>query len=109
MTKSEITSAALMNAVRQTSAANYEAIFEGFAEKGIDQSDIEPRVNVFTFNAWLALGRQVKKGEKGVKIFTMVEKKTTDKNGDESTMRKARTTTVFHVTQTEEVAQKLQA
>ena len=45
------------------SLANYQAIMQGFADKGIAANDIIPRENVFTYNAWLALNRQVRKGE----------------------------------------------
>lgn len=102
MTKQELATNALMNAVKNNSEANYQAIFEGFEEKGIDPEAIEPRVNVFTFNAWLALGRAVKKGEKGVKILTVVEGATIDKKtGEAKKVKKAKTTTVFHISQTQ--------
>jgi N-terminal domain of anti-restriction factor ArdC len=52
---------------------NYPAIFEGFMAKGIAEGDIKPRENVFTFQAWKALGRSVKKGEHGVKVVTFIE------------------------------------
>jgi antirestriction protein ArdC len=76
------------------SLANYPAIIAGFSERGI--SDIRPRENVFTFAAWQALGRYVRKGEKGVKIQTWI---TVEKNGERVTVPK--TTTVFHISQTE--------
>lgn len=62
---------ALQNALSDRSAANYETIFEEFAQRGIPVEEISPRENVFTYHAWLALGRQVRGGEKGVKIFSM--------------------------------------
>lgn len=70
--KAELQQKALENAVSGESLANYQAIFDGFAAMGIDMADVEPRVNVFTFNAWKALGRVVKKGQHGVKIVTVV-------------------------------------
>lgn len=97
----------LTKAATGTSTMNYQAIFEGFIAKGIEAQDIHPRENVFTFNAWKALGRSVKRGEHGVKVCTYV---TTKPNQPESlgefVERKAahkfpRTTTVFHITQTE--------
>ena len=53
----------LSNAVNNLSLSNYPAIFEGFEALGINPDDIKPRINVFTFNAWIALGRSVEKGE----------------------------------------------
>jgi hypothetical protein len=51
---------------------NYSAIFQGFMAKGIAETDIKPRENVFTFHAWKALGRSVKRGEHGVKVVTFI-------------------------------------
>jgi len=98
---------ALDRARSNSSIANYAAIFSGFAEKGIPDQEIEPRVNVFTFNAWKALGRQVRKGEHGVKVCTYVPMDKTVRGADGSekveSFRRPRMTTVFHVTQTDEV------
>ena len=63
---------ALQRAATGPSLANYPAIYAGFMAKGIAEDDIKPRENVFTFNAWRALGRTVKKGEHGVKIATCI-------------------------------------
>ena len=52
------------------SFANYATILNGFMDRGIDQADIIPRKNIFTFDAWKAIGRFVRKGEKGLKIRT---------------------------------------
>ena len=82
------------------STANYAAILDGFAERGI--SDAEPRVNVFTYNAWQELGRQVSKGEKGVKIHTWIVCKSKPNKGREpEKYKRRRTVAVFHVSQTE--------
>jgi hypothetical protein len=110
----EMRKESLGRALENRSEANYETIFEGFAELGIEEEDIEPRVNVFTFNAWRALGRHVKKGQHGVKITTWipVRGKEGEKEaaggappapGDKSKGGKLRpkTCTVFHVSQTE--------
>ena len=75
---------------------NYPAIFDGFLAKGLRIDDIRPRENIFTFNAWRALGRTVRRGETGVKILTWIE---TEKDGH--TTRRPKSTTVFHVSQTE--------
>ncbi|MEJ7139487.1 DUF3560 domain-containing protein [Amphibiibacter pelophylacis] len=102
--KAEMQQKALKNAVSGESLANYQAIFDGFAAMGIDMADVEPRVNVFTFNAWKALGRVVKKGQHGVKIVTVIPCTKKDREtGDEVPVKKVKTTTVFHVSQTEEI------
>ena len=94
----------LNRAVGGQSFANYESIFEGFLEKGIPEEQIKPRENVFTFNAWKALGRVVKKGETGVKVFTVIECVKKDKEtGEEIPVKRGRTTTVFHITQTKKL------
>ena len=70
--------------------ANDALVIYAFEERGINAT---PRVDVFTYNAWLAKGRQVKKGEKGVKVVTFVEK------ADGSKL--PRSVTVFHISQTD--------
>lgn len=109
MDKQAIQQQALNNAVNGQSLMNYAAIISGFAEKGIPQADIQSRVNVFTYNAWRALGRQVRKGEHGVKVCTYVkmEKKDDGSNDDDRaegrSFRAPRMTTVFHITQTDPI------
>src|SRR5260370_12871630 len=96
---------ALKRAVSGQTMSNYPAIFQGFAAKGIPESEIRPRENVFTFDAWRALGRTVRRGEHGVKVVTFIEcskKDETDAETDEKkSFRRPCTTTVFHVSQTE--------
>jgi hypothetical protein len=100
-------SQALHNAVTGQSFMNYEDIFKGFEAMGIASEQIKPRENVFTFNAWLALGRVVTKGQHGVKVCTFVQAQSADREtGDKKAFRLPRQTTVFHVSQTEEVAPK---
>jgi hypothetical protein len=104
MLKAEQQQKALENAVSGESFANYEAIFNGFAAMGIDIADVEPRVNVFTFNAWKALGRVVKKGQHGVKIVTVIPCTKKDREtGEEVAVKKVKNTTVFHISQTEAI------
>ena len=93
-----IQSEALFRAENSNSVSNYPAIYSGFEEKGI--SDIQPRVNVFTYHAWKAKGRQVRKGEHGVKVVTWI-KGTDKKTGKEKTYPKR--TTVFHISQTDPI------
>ena len=94
---------ALSRATGNQSFANYPAIIRGFIAKGIAESEIEPRVNVFTFQAWKALGRTVCKGEHGVKIHTFVpiaDRKADDDDSEPVIHTRPRITTVFHLSQT---------
>jgi len=96
---------ALERARSGQTASNYVAIISGFMERGISENQIIPRVNVFTYHAWLALNRPVRKGERGVAIVTWVhtddKKDTTGKvtHKGRSYPRKAY---VFHVSQTDQ-------
>ena len=72
---------ALSRARGNTSGLNYQTIFAGFMARGIPSSEIIPRENVLTYKAWQAIGRQVKKGEKGVRVTTWI--RYTDKTGQE--------------------------
>lgn len=91
---------ALSRAVNGISMGNYPLIIGGFLQKGIPEAEIKPRENVFTFNAWLALGRVVKKGEHGVKVPTFVPIDEEDDEGKIRTVTVPRITTVFHISQT---------
>lgn len=84
------------------SMANFAQVIQEFCTRGIPASEIRPKENVFTFNAWKALGRVVKKGEKGVKILTWIPMETKD---GKSKVRPW-TSHVFHVSQTEELQAK---
>jgi hypothetical protein len=104
MDKQAVQQQALANATQSASLTNYPAIIQGFMAKGIAVADIEPRVNVFTFHAWKALGRQVRKGEHGVRVTTWVPMTKKDADGVAQPIgRKPRGTTVFHVSQTEPI------
>jgi hypothetical protein len=95
--------AAMRRTLSGGSLANLEAIYTGFIEKGIDEDDIEPRVNVLTFAAWQALGRVVKKGEHGVKVTTWINAKGKEADEESESFRFPRKTTVFHISQTKEL------
>ena len=102
--KIDVRREALMRAVSGQTMSNYLAIFQGFMARGIPESEIRPRENVFTFEAWKALGRYVRKGEHGVKVVTFIEMKSkgTDQDmGESKIIRRPWTTTVFHISQTE--------
>jgi hypothetical protein len=95
---------ALTRAISGQSVSNFPAIFQGFVAKGIPESEIKPRENVFTFDAWKALGRVVRRGEHGVKVVTFIHcksKETDQDTGERKLIRRPWTTTVFHVSQTD--------
>jgi hypothetical protein len=111
-TREQIQQEALSRAVSGQTLSNWPAIIEGFTAKGIPESDIRPRENVFTYHAWRALGRQVRRGEHGVKVCTFVavkdSKEDVDGTNDGTNQRKSDyrrpwTATVFHVSQTDPV------
>lgn len=80
---------------------NYPAIISGFMAKGIPAEEILPRENVFTFHAWKALGRSVKKGEHGVWVVTFIPcTRENRETGEKETYKRPWTSTVFHVSQT---------
>src|SRR5437899_3506340 len=100
---------ALSRAANGQSFANWPVIIAGFVAKGIPESDILPRENVFTYHAWRALGRQVRRGEHGVKVTTWIptERKERDETTGEEKVRTGRichTAVVFHVSQTDPIA-----
>ena len=101
-TANEQRAEALGRAQAGLSTANYAAILDCFADRGI--YDAEPRVNVFTYGAWQALGRQVQKGQRGVKIHTWIVCKAKDTDpgtGELATYKRRKTVAVFHISQTE--------
>ena len=112
ISKEEMQAEALSRAAGGQSLANWPAIFEGFMAKGIPESDIKPRENVFTYHAWRALGRQVRRGEHGVKVCTWVTPKDKADSPDatDEDRKKARRgkiawrATVFHVSQTDPIS-----
>ncbi|QEG43452.1 methyltransferase [Roseimaritima ulvae] len=102
---------ALARAVENDSQANYQPIIDGFLARGLKAEDIKPRENVFTYPAWQAKGRQVRRGERGVKIFVRVpidESKPADNKPATPDAKKAKQTVgrravVFHISQTFEI------
>ena len=97
---------ALARARTGQSLSNYPAIYLGFMEKGIPESEIKPRENVFTYNAWRELGRQVRRGEHGVKVLTFIdcEKKDRETGQVKESYRRPWFTTVFHISQTDVIS-----
>lgn len=102
MTQQQIQAEALSKAINGRSLANYPDIFTGFLAMGIPESDIRPRENVFSFHAWKALGRHVRKGQHGVKIATVRQVTKKDRaTGEETSYSMPWSVYVFHVSQTE--------
>src|SRR5947199_1797314 len=109
--REQLQAEALSRAVGGQSFTNWPAIIAGFVAKGVPADEIRPRENVFTFHAWRALGRQVRRGEHGVKVITFVPmtKKTgqvdPDSGEEQKTQlgKRAWSATVFHVSQTDPV------
>jgi len=93
---------ALNRAANGQPCQNDLIVIAHYAEQGIEAT---PRVDVFTYNAWKALGRQVRKGEHGCRLVTWIPCKAKNKEGEaegKPYMRK-KATTVFHVSQTEAI------
>ena len=109
MTTAQIQYEALQRAEQGQSTANYVPIFEGFAAKGIPMEDVQPRENVFTFWAWKAKGRSVRKGEHGVKVTTWIPLPDKRDKATGEVVRKGgkrcKTTTVFHISQTDPIGE----
>ncbi len=108
MTAQEIRQEALSRAVQGQALTNYPAIIQGFIDKGLAPEEIRPRENVFTFNAWKALGRSVRKGEHGVHVLTFIEtlhEEKDSKTGEQvkKASRRPWGTTVFHISQTDPI------
>ena len=103
MKTTEYQERALGRATGSLSALNYPAILQGFLDKGIPEEEIRPRENVFTFDAWRALGRYVRRGEHGVRVLTWVPmtKKDPDTGEDKPIGRRPKSAVVFHVSQTD--------
>jgi len=109
---SQIQQEALVRATQGITMGNFPAIFAGFEAKGIPEADILPRENVFTYHAWRALGRQVRKGEHGVRVCTYVnyERIETDDDGKEKRKRRSgrKMAYVFHVSQTDPIGETME-
>jgi DNA repair protein RadC len=112
MNRTELQNEALERARTSQALTNYPAIFEGFMAKGIAEADIQPRVNIFTFHAWKALGRSVRRGEKGVRIVTFItcegkaDVDAADPDAKPATYRRPHVTYVWHISQTEPTSER---
>lgn len=90
---------ALERAETGQSLGNYPTIFLELMERGIPEHAIDPRSNVLTYRAWLAKGRQVQPGERGVKIVVYAP----DRNDEGKS--KPRWSSVFHISQTRDASE----
>ena len=112
----QIAEEALARAANGRTTSNWGAIFAGFEAKGIPADDIRPRENVLTYHAWRAKGRQVRRGEHGVKVLTWIPIEETRREKAEAERVKAegktaksrphcqpRSATVFHISQTDAI------
>jgi len=83
-------------------SGNDVIVINEFSMRGIDAI---PRVDTFTYRAWVAKGRQVRKGEHGVKIpvYIRMEKKGKKPGDKPESYTRPRSTTVFHKSQTDPI------
>ena len=87
------------------SSKNDTVVIQAFLDRGIIAT---PRIDVFKYNDWLYVKhpetgkekRQVREGEKSVKVRTMYEEK---KNGVKTGKMKPATACLFHISQTDPV------
>lgn len=90
--------------------SNDSTVLMAFSARGIPVEDIEtfgPAQNVRTYKAWRSLRRQVRKGEKSVRLTVwrpIVDKKRIDPKTGEPTKRSCPVSAcVFHVSQTDTI------
>jgi hypothetical protein len=92
--KAEQAEQSLNRAINGQSVQNDMIVMKEFSNRGIVAT---PRVDVFTYNIWkFQKGRQVKKGEKSVKVRTFIEDKKTGKT-------RCSMACLFHISQTDPV------
>lgn len=99
---------ALERARSNPSWANFGEVISQFAARGIPADQISPKDNVFTYPAWRALGRNVRRGEKSVKITTYIpiedkEQPIDPQTGKPRSRMRPVTSCVFHISQTEPI------
>jgi hypothetical protein len=73
---------ALRHELNQRAGSNDLAVILAFEAEGL--TDVRPRENVFTFNAWKACGRSVLAGQKSVRDLFHLSQTQPDPNWDES-------------------------
>jgi len=90
--------AALERAQNGRVCANDLLIIAAYAARGIDA---HPRLDVFTFAAWKALHRHVRRNEHGVHIASYVRREEVKPDGSTEEHSFPTSAVVFHVTQTD--------
>jgi hypothetical protein len=91
---------ALRRALNQKPGANDLAAIIAFEGAGL--KNVQPRVNVLTFNAWKACGRSVLAGQHSVRVGVITNKAYTDKETGETMFRRVPGTAyLFHISQTQ--------
>jgi hypothetical protein len=103
--KIERATQAYNRAINSSSVQNELIVIQEFAKRGITAT---PRKDVWIYDVWLYVNdaangkqkRQVRKGEKSVKVRTMYEEK---KNGVKTGKLKPATACLFHISQTDPV------
>jgi len=98
--------AALGRAREGRTCTNDLLVIAAYAAKGIDA---HPRVDVFTFNAWNALHRHVRKGEHGIKVLTYAHKDMVKSDGITEEHSFPTSAVVFHVSQTDPDTENVRA
>ena len=107
MTATEMQTEALDRARSGSSKRNDVAVIQSFAARGIPVDESEPRENVLTSLAWRALGRQVRRGEKSVRVTTWIpieEKRSPNGKLLRKAGKRPKAACVFHITQTDAVS-----
>jgi len=104
---------ALHRAQTSSSVINEQIVIAAFCQRGIAPEQIVPRVNVLTYDAWLAMGRQVRKGEHGVHVWTYITGTRTETDAETGETRKAgfrkpKRVAVFHISQTDPARERVQ-
>lgn len=96
--RAALQTAALERAREGKTCANDLFLVAAYAARCIDA---HPRVDVFTYNAWRALHRHVRKGEHGIRIttYTHTEALRPDGTADEQSFPVS--AVVFHASQTD--------
>lgn len=90
--------AALERARDGKMCANDLFIIAAYGARGIDA---HPRVDVFTYNAWRALHRHVRKGEHGIRVTTYTHTETLNPDGTTNEQMFPVCAVVFHLSQTD--------
>jgi hypothetical protein len=90
--------AALERAQDGRVCANDLLIIATYAARGIDA---HPRVDVFTFAAWKALHRHVRRNEHGIHVATYARREEVRPDGTTEEHSFPTSAVVFHVTQTD--------